>query len=69
MLGDRARHVLDRKGEYERIADIYRSAAATLGVAPHVVQAVVWAAWRNRFGIYHYQRTDDRRDPTRSTDR
>jgi hypothetical protein len=56
---DRARKALDRKGEYDRIADIYRSAARHLGVAPHVVQSVVWVVWRNRFGAFHYQRVKE----------
>ena len=50
------KRILERKGGYEGIADAYRSAARVLGVKPHVVQAVVWAVWRNRFGRYHYQR-------------
>jgi hypothetical protein len=58
VTNDRQRKVLDRKGEYERIADIYRSAAGHLGVAPHVVQAVVWVVWRNRMGGFHYQRVN-----------
>lgn len=53
---ERMRKVLDRQGEYDRIADMYRSAARYLGVAPHVVQAVVWVVWRNRNALYRYQR-------------
>jgi hypothetical protein len=59
VTSDRERKVLDRKGEYERVADFYRSAARYLGVAPHVVQAVVWVVWRNRFGRFHYQRVKE----------
>jgi hypothetical protein len=46
---------LERKGGYERVADIYRSAARILGLAPSTVQAITWAVWRNRYGRYHYQ--------------
>lgn len=53
---DKTRKVLDRKGAYEEVADVYRSAARNLGVAPHVVQGVVWAVWRNRYGQFAYQR-------------
>jgi len=56
VTSDPARKALGRVGEYERVAAMYRSAARTLGVAPHVVQAVVWVVWRNRFGAFHYQR-------------
>lgn len=58
VTDDRTRKVLERKGEYDRVADMYRSAARHLGVAPHVVQAVVWVVWRNRFGQFHYQRVN-----------
>jgi hypothetical protein len=62
VTNDRQRKALERKGEYERIADIYRSAARHLGVAPHVVQAVVWAVWRNRYGRFHYQKVSETND-------
>lgn len=55
VTNDRTRKSLERKGEYERIADIYRDAARLLGLRPHVVQAITWAVWRNRYGRYHYQ--------------
>lgn len=58
VADERERKSLDRKGEYERIADIYRSAARSLGVAPHVAQAVVWAVWRNRYGRFAFQRVE-----------
>lgn len=36
------------KGDYNKVANAYRSAAAILGVKPNQVQAVTWVAWRNR---------------------
>ena len=57
VTNDHTRKQLDRKGEYQRVSDIYRSAAHVLGVQPHVVQAVVWSVWRNRYGRFVYQRT------------
>jgi hypothetical protein len=59
VTDDRTRKgVLERKGGYESVADIYRAAARVLGVAPHVVQAVAWTVWRNRTGRFHYQRLE-----------
>jgi hypothetical protein len=52
VTDDRTRKQLERKGEYDRIAGIYRSAAHSIGVKPHVVQSVIWAVWRNRFGRF-----------------
>lgn len=34
---------------YAAVADAYRDAADVLGVAPHVVQATTWLAWRNLY--------------------
>lgn len=52
ILDDNARgRVLNPKGNYERIADAYRHAAARVGVRAHVLQAVVWLVWRNRYGV------------------
>lgn len=34
--------------QYEVLAAAYRAAANELQVAPHVVQAVTWVAWRNK---------------------
>jgi hypothetical protein len=59
VAGDRQRKALERKGEYERVADMFRSAARYLGVAPHVAQAVIWTVWRNRYGLYHYQKVSE----------
>lgn len=44
--------ILGRKGGYERIADLYIAASRQLGLRPHVVQAVVWVVWRNRYGYF-----------------
>jgi len=56
VTDDRTRKVIERKGEYNRIADFYRSAARSLGLTPHATQAIVWTYWRNRQGAFHYQR-------------
>jgi hypothetical protein len=56
---DIRKRTLERKGGYEAVADAYRAAARVLGVAPHVVQAVVWTVWRNRAGRFHYQRVSE----------
>lgn len=37
---------LSRKGVYDLFADAYRTAAARVGVAPSVMQAVTWVVWR-----------------------
>lgn len=52
---DRSRKQLERKGAYDAVSDVYRDAARLLGLRPHVVQGVVWAVWRNRYGRFHYQ--------------
>lgn len=52
VLDDRERkRVLDRKGNYDAMADAYRLAAERKGVRAHVLQAVVWLVWRNRYGV------------------
>jgi len=56
ICSDRERKALERVGEYDRIADMYRWVASREGLAPHVVQATVWCVWRNRYGRYHYQK-------------
>lgn len=43
------RRVLDRN--YDIIARHYRKAAERVGVRAHVLQAVVWLVWRNRYGL------------------
>lgn len=47
------RRVLDKEAsvspkQYALISAAYKAAATELQVAPHVVQAVTWVAWRNR---------------------
>jgi len=49
---DIRRRILDRKGGYDAVASLYRHAADTLGLRPHVVQAIVWSVWRNRYGYF-----------------
>lgn len=52
------RRLLERKGGYDHVADLYRELADARAVRPHVAQAVVWSVWRNRNGRYRWQRTD-----------
>ncbi|NIR42247.1 MAG: hypothetical protein GWN07_41145 [Actinobacteria bacterium] len=40
------------------MADAYRAAAHILGLAPHATQAIAWAAWRNRYGRFAFQRVN-----------
>jgi hypothetical protein len=46
VTNDQLRKQLDRKGMYRAFAQLYRDAAADLGVMAHQVQAVTWSAWR-----------------------
>jgi hypothetical protein len=43
---DTTRKVLDRKGAYEHIVDVYTSVADYFGIAPAQCQAIAWVAWR-----------------------
>ena len=43
--------ILSRAGVHERFARVYVAAARILGVAPSVVQAATWIAWRHAKGI------------------
>ncbi len=45
-LSDRERKILERVGVYDYIADAYRIAAHSLGIAPHELQAITWLEWR-----------------------
>lgn len=49
--GDKAHKQLESNICYEQFAEVYRRAADRLGLAPHVVQAVVWTVWRNRYAF------------------
>jgi len=40
------RPLLERKGGYEAIADLYRSAGRELGIRPLQAQAIAWVVWR-----------------------
>lgn len=42
---------LGRKGEYEKIAALYREAARRLGILPSELQAVTWTVWRRLKGL------------------
>jgi hypothetical protein len=59
------KRLLERKGGYDAVADVYRSAARLLALRPHVVQGVVWAVWRNRYGRFHYQHHGSSHDQLR----
>lgn len=37
---------LDRVGEYERVAEVYRRAGAIMELLPSQVQAITWTTWR-----------------------
>jgi hypothetical protein len=49
---DATRSILDRVGAYEYVADLYREAAAILGISATQVQAVTWTAWRETEAAY-----------------
>lgn len=51
VTDDKARAQLNRKGEYERFADVYREAARIVGISPAQLQAITWVAWREAIGI------------------
>lgn len=51
VTSDKPRKILDRRGGYDYLADMYRKAAAELGVLPSQVQAVTWTHWRGRKGL------------------
>ncbi|HEV2122944.1 MAG TPA: hypothetical protein VGW38_09235 [Chloroflexota bacterium] len=46
LVGRKVEGVPQRKGYYERLADVFRDVAAELGRPAHVVQAQAWLAWR-----------------------
>lgn len=46
-LSERQLRVLGKHGVYTYAAAIYRAVARDLGIAPHVLQAIVWVRWRN----------------------
>lgn len=45
-LADPEVKVLERAGNYDRVAAAYVAAGRTLGIAPSAVQAATWLAWR-----------------------
>jgi hypothetical protein len=51
---DKARRMLDRKGEYERFSDTYREAASVANIATPQIQAVTWIQWRIEKGVDWY---------------
>lgn len=44
---------LGRKGEYDRVADMYRTVALFWGMPVSHVQAITWVAYRDLIGIKH----------------
>lgn len=45
------RRQLDRKGQYDAFADVYRQAAKHVGIAPAQLQAITWIVWREAKGL------------------
>lgn len=46
VTDDATRKVLERKGNYDRVAAAYVAAARGLGIVPSACQATTWIAWR-----------------------
>lgn len=42
---------LRRKGEYDKIAALYREAAERIGILPSELQAITWTIWRRLKGL------------------
>jgi hypothetical protein len=51
QTSDKRRGALSRKGVYQEFADVYREAAAIVGVGAPQMQAITWVAWREAVGI------------------
>ena len=45
----KTRPKLSRKGEYERYAEVYRTAALLFNLRPNVMQAITWVTWREDY--------------------
>jgi hypothetical protein len=52
VTDDETRSVLGRKGAYDFVANLYREAAAIIGVSATVVQAVTWTVWRETESLF-----------------
>lgn len=50
-MGKRPLTLINRKNGYEMFADLYREAAAIVGVAVPQLQAITWLVWREALGI------------------
>ncbi len=48
---DVTRRMLDRKGVYDAVSDMYRAAASDLGITAPQLQAITWTTWRRVKGI------------------
>ena len=51
QTGNKVRATLQRKGRYEKFADVYRTVAGQVGFRPLELQAITWVTWRNSIGI------------------
>lgn len=47
---EKERSPLSRKGEYDRFAGAFRSAASSVGIRPSELQAITWVQWRKEHG-------------------
>lgn len=45
------RSILQRKGVYQKFADVYREVARELNFRPLELQAITWVTWRDSIGI------------------
>ena len=50
-LGGAPRTLINRKGGYEMMSDIYREAASIAGIVVTQLQAITWLVWREAIGI------------------
>jgi hypothetical protein len=48
---DKARGLLNNKGQYARFSNAYNEAAAVAGISPCQMQAITWEQWRCEHGI------------------
>lgn len=50
-FGKQTRKMLNSKGGYNELADLYREVANDIGILPSELQAITWCAWREAIGI------------------
>ena len=51
VFGKQPRKMLNSKGGYNELADLYREVADHIGILPSELQAITWCAWREAIGI------------------